>query len=86
MIFSVNKLWYALKLSMLQSPFPKLLEEGKKGKKSLFFPTLQEEERGKFWKFFLIVMLMNGYGVFHNTKFVFDKGKLSLKLWVTLFS
>ena len=30
-------------------PLPKLLEEGKKGEKSLLSPTLQEEERGKFW-------------------------------------
>ena len=46
-------------LSMMKKPLPNFLEEGKEWVKYLFFPTLQEEERGNVFGSFMILMLVN---------------------------
>ena len=67
-------------------PLPKLLEEGKKGENPSSLLLFKNRKEGSFGSFFKLLCLWNGYGVFHNAIVVFDKGKMSLKLWFNLFS
>ena len=86
MNYFLNKLCYALNLSRMQIPFPKLLEEGKKEENPSSLLLFKNRKEGSFGSFFKLLCLWNGYGVFHNALVVFDKGKMSLKLWFNLFS
>ena len=81
MNFSLNELWYALNLSMMQIPFLNSWKR-EEGGKSLFSPTLQEEERGKFWKSLFICY---AFEMFMESSIILNfsliRGNISLKSW-----
>ena len=58
MSFSLNELWYDSKLSKMQSPFPKLLEEGKKGENPSSLLLFKKRKEGSFGSLSLFVMLL----------------------------
>ena len=80
MNFSLNKIWYALKLSMRQSPFLNSWKRERRGKIPLLLLLFKKRKEGSFGCLFFYYGSLNGYGVFHNAKGVLIRRNVSVNL------
>ena len=86
MNFSLNKLWYALKLSMMQSPFLNSWKRERRGKILLLLLLFKNRKEGSFGCLLFCYGYLNGYGVFHNAKGVFNREKCVFEImWILSF-
>ena len=60
-------------INLRQSPFLNSWKRGRRRGKSLFFPSLQEEESGIVFEALDFFMLLNWIGSLHNAKVIFVK-------------